>query len=358
LCRKVNDLGAVRDSKGDRILATNFIYMLKEPRRWDPVIFKYPRGPRKDFIKRLIAFPGEEVQIIDGDIYIDGEIAAKPLEAQEAIWMQVYDSNYPRNDGMEYWKPTAGEWRETKGLLKVKSLSTEGFAEAIFGQTQIYDIYGYNHNSGSPSWGEYNIVSDLKVSSEISFEGESGLVYGRLGEKRIEPPNGLENTFAFEISIEPQETGAAILKNGEAKLKKTLDTPFEPGLKYRVDFMSYDDTIILKIDGEVVLRLFEPTGINDKKARIISSPVALGSKELAVNFGNLKMFRDIYYTRSGGFFEHGHEKITVEEKKYWVMGDNSPESSDSRTWGFVPENALEGRALLVWWPPWRVRIVR
>jgi len=353
LCYKENNVGQIRNSKGDRILATNFIYMLKEPQRWDPVIFKYPKGPRKDFIKRMIAFPGEEVQIIDGDIHINGAVAVKPPHVQEAIWIKVYDSNYPRNDGIKYWKPVTGTWSETKGLLKVDNLSREDTAEAVFGRTHIYDIYGYNYNSGPPMSGEHNVVADLKVSSEISFEGRTGLIYGRLRESRTgRRSHSLENTFTFEISIQPRQTTLAIFKNNEQKLKKTLDVPLEPGRKYRVDFMNYDDTIILKIGGEIALRLYDTAETKNKYARTVASQIVLGAKKLAVSFGDLEIFRDIYYTRGGG------EKVIVEKGKYWVMGDNSPESSDSRTWGFVPENALEGRALVVWWPPWRVRIVR
>lgn len=41
---------------------------------------------------------------------------------------------------------------------------------------------------------------------------------------------------------------------------------------------------------------------------------------------------------------------TLPEKRYWAMGDNSYQSSDSRDWGTVPQQNIVGRGVFVYWP--------
>jgi len=69
---------------GDHILVNKFIYgvkipylssvvlPVKDPQRGDIVVFKFPVDPRKDFIKRVIAVPGDVVEIRDKTIFING----------------------------------------------------------------------------------------------------------------------------------------------------------------------------------------------------------------------------------------------------------------------------------------------
>ncbi|MDD5270111.1 MAG: signal peptidase I [Candidatus Omnitrophica bacterium] len=60
-------------------------------------------------------------------------------------------------------------------------------------------------------------------------------------------------------------------------------------------------------------------------------------------------FRRVYYYNRGDYGIEG-KPITVPKNSYFVLGDNSASSKDSRYWGFVPRNYLIGKAVLVIMP--------
>ncbi|MDR2339467.1 MAG: signal peptidase I [Deltaproteobacteria bacterium] len=76
--------------EGDRVLVSKFSYGVRNPfnnkvlfgtgtpQRGDVVIFKAPKDPKMDFVKRVVGLPGELLEIKDGKVYIDNQQVADP----------------------------------------------------------------------------------------------------------------------------------------------------------------------------------------------------------------------------------------------------------------------------------------
>ena len=74
-----------------------------------------------------------------------------------------------------------------------------------------------------------------------------------------------------------------------------------------------------------------------------------------------RAIRDIYYLAHFSGTTSRDDKWQLKVKEYFVLGDNSPNSRDSRLWEnghSVPEENLIGQAFMVFWPPKRLRIIR
>src|SRR5262249_224916 len=78
----------------DQLLVNKTLFDLRGPRRWEMAVFRCPAEPARAFVKRVVGLPGETVQVKNGDVYVDHDIARKTLAELRAVRIPVFDSHY------------------------------------------------------------------------------------------------------------------------------------------------------------------------------------------------------------------------------------------------------------------------
>ncbi len=114
--------------------------------------------------------------------------------------------------------------------------------------------------------------------------------------------------------------------------------------------------------GDVIVFIYPDNPKKDFIKRLVGLPgdtVEIRNGTIYINEKPLSepVFNQFFYYNDGNFEKDGY-KVAVPENNFFVLGDNSRSSQDSRYWGFVPENNVLGKALLIYWPLPRIRIIR
>ena len=371
-------------SNGDRILVLKCIYQFFEPKRWDVVVFKNPADPGQNFIKRLIAKPSETVEIIDGDVYIQGQIARKPSKIQQELWLPVYDNDYqPVQPEIPYFN--GHKWRQPFRNTPGSNWDLNAQGPTVFSLDSdvenIHTIY-YDTNRGN-DFGAKNCAynpsrthlkppycSDLMVRFYANSSESQGII--GVGLSKYEKRYKAQVDAKGVMSIAQSDNGTQWTELAEADIEPQLKKPV------LVRFVNVDHQLIFEYGNE---KLTYDLGSNPDDAGHVNGNI---EPEVRI-FGSGKQIlthvaisRDIYYTipppqQTGKycFATTGHP-FKLESNEYFVLGDNSPRSHDSRLWankgigingksayrpGVVPHDYIVGKAVFVYWPsgfeiPW------
>ena len=485
-CRAPNSIKNAPVFRGDRILVNKFPFELKEPRRWDVVVFKFPEEPKTNYIKRLVGLPNETLIIRQGDLYRSetggGETKilrkADPNKQRE-IQILVHDNDYPeqplidqgwprrwaavaRDDGDRLDQEaavTAGAespvevagWRETKdgwqsrekenafeltdaaskakqqhwlryrnfvptlntwrAMLKsedgerLNNFGGNGAAALKNPRPQlITDFCGYNAYSSAQDFEQesYYWVGDLTLGCNVKIDklAESAELLLELN----------EGVHRFRCRINPSTGEAQLLRvvwlnrnEEEEELFAKATTALQGSGSHRVEFANVDQRLCLWIDGRLVdfgskaeYTLSEIENLGPQEEDL--TPIGIAARGMNVDVSHLQIHRDIYYLsdhrdQSQGFVpagskidewspcsSHQHPRHLLTKPAAWwdsyqacrrearfdlgpdefmMLGDNSPESSDSRLWEndrraqhrhAVPRSALVGKAFYIYWP--------
>lgn len=399
---------------GDRILVNKFLYDFDPPQRWDVIVFKYPEDAKTNYIKRLIGLPGEQLAIRHGDIFTTKlvnnepngaeEIARKPNHKKlQAMLQEVYNNDdlfekfvkrgWPlrwqdwaapdkpaawqiENEGRQFSVPQAtpeNAWLRYQHFSPLQNDWQQYYEKPLVKFTDIKprlitDEYAYNGGSAG-DW-----VGDIAVEAEIATTGDGGEVTLELvkgGKVFRAILNLMQGTARLEIPDLPS------FKSEPVKIS------WNGAGKHQVLFANIDQQLWLLIDGEPVfdtaasvygdmLNNIPVEKELERGEQVPSdfSPAAIAVNGTAATVGHLRILRDVYYINHEEHkaahpspYEQKHSlqgpirllDSTDDDDKdmFFMLGDNSPSSSDSRYWhaqNYVERRQLIGKAIYVFWP--------
>lgn len=331
-------------------------------------------------------------------------IQRKPPDIQDAFWATVYDADRSsrharagyRRPPAPQWQPLADDsaWEAEPPRLRFGGLDRSRDVIRLERECAS-DFYGYNTALEPSKTGPILPVRDLRLSvvlTPLELPAPAQLAYFELilttdnheFRARLEPDGLLSLLHQVTPSKAPPEV-----------LCRTQLSPPTPGKSLRLALANVDYQVRVYIDDTVALITTDETyspdlpQIREHSTRLSSSRdecrahAAMAASHLRLVVSHVLLERDVYYRevifreteshrtgeRNSWYDQPGWgteaNPIMLGPGAYFALGDNSPQSKDSRLWweigphlrgrpeyqlGTVPLDQIIGRAFFVYWP--------
>jgi signal peptidase I len=332
------------DRPGDRVLMDRSAYLWRTPRRWEVVVLETDDNPGALAVKRVAGLPGEVVELRGGDVWVNGAIARKEIADCRAMAVPVYslpEGNDNRDQVERRWQcepPASWEYRQGRLAHRVLRPS-EPLAWLTYQHRQCFRSpesvepgVMLDESAYDPSESRVlNPISDVTLRCRLW--AASGEVHWRIGAGW--------DPFVFELNFDLKQ-GTLVHNGHEVASAKLSDEVLRHGARWEV--MLADHRLYVVVDDRMLIdHPFQPNSKGAEPGAVL----AVGARGGEVELSELQALRDVYYTslpEPGG--ASGQYQLGADE--YFLLGDNSPHSLDSRVWsrrGGVRLQRILGRAL-------------
>jgi signal peptidase I len=137
------------------------------PEHGEMIVFKYPKDPKVEYLKRVVGVPGDRVQLKKGILHLNGQAAARDFIGE---WSFTEDSSKPVSTPFKRYKETLPGGRSYEVLgLKPDDDPAENTVEYVVPQASVF-VLGDNRDNSMDS----RFFSYVPVSYVI---GRPGTVY-------------------------------------------------------------------------------------------------------------------------------------------------------------------------------------
>ncbi|MFT7464426.1 MAG: signal peptidase I [Pseudohongiellaceae bacterium] len=321
----------------DRIFADKLVTMLRPPRRWEVMIFRFPLDERRLYVKRIVGLPGETLTVQGGDIWIDGAVAIKPDSVNESVLKTVFPAS---SGGIDIGRAFHSTGEQLVDIYADRAEFPSGQSGTMLLRRDVLDRYfdGYDSDWGiKASISAQNAVPDLDLALTAMLEpGTQSLELRFVSESMttafLLPADGSTESARVELTANNGEPLRTIYTDGQ----RTLPAGGEVEIVAR----SVDRRIVLWVDGEEWLRFDDP------EAPEHPNRPARSKVEVTLDGGgtvsDVVLRRDIFYLPNTARSGSSMAQWQIPEDSYFGMGDNTQNSYDSRSWQTITYNLTDG----------------
>jgi len=315
------------EESGDRVFVNKLAFVMGEPRRFQVAVFMRD-GEETNYIKRIVGMPRETILIRNGDVYVNGEILRKSEEVIRELSVPVCEAA-TLAELERRWNISCQVQQGAAGLV----IRERGEAPARLQlKGEVQDAYVDEHGtvSGTKSVGDLRLTLEL-----VPAPGSRVIVRMR------------EEGDHLEWRLDSSEAIGTL--NGRVLLRS--EAGIRPDTAHTLVLSNYDDRMTLEGAGSALKADYHGGRTRGQRA----NDVEIVFEGPGVLLKRLRLERDIYYTETGRL---GVETVhTVEDDSYFLLGDNSRDSRDSRAWGDVSRKKLVGAPFMIFWPLKRFRLL-
>jgi signal peptidase I len=365
-----------RTPGGNHLLVDKGAYYVRDPERYEIVVFRYDLSRPVNYVKRCIGLPGETVLIAHGDIYAGPaggplRITRKPEAVQTAIFdtNPVIPSSHEKDFDFgrlnDYWSLPRTGTEVRGGVLhldggpdaRLVSLRSEQARRSPAEVQQMSErersLYRLRESGITPyrrdpmaetRGGRMDAflevpVGDVRFGLDVTpGEGCAGILVHITDGTRVQSP------LRLQIGVEAAgRATSSTFRDGtqDAGDGQLQGVRIRAGRRSRIVVEHADDRYRLLIDGDEAWR-YEYDQPPEGNA-VGRSTVAFGVAGGTAAFHRLDLARDLYYTEYAG----APTRFVVPPGHYLFLGDNSANSLDARGFRVVGIRLHEdGRVLL------------